>query len=411
MPNLRPLVVQQKTGSQQRGSHLRYDSLMASNGPLATEAPAQVSRQAPTALVGKVSEDDISEANSWHIRCRGPRRGTAAQTCSGGRSGMVNGMPKFDPPEPTAVANESDRYLPVTVVIATLGGPSLLGTIAALQQGNAVPSKIVVCVPADATLYEGQLKSQNIQLVRTEERGQVQQRIAGFRVAVRQGAQYVLQLDDDLEFSGEQLEKLLAVLIAIGGPCAVAPVLLRRPSREPYTRLQRGIPGLVASAIATLIHGAPFGSRRMGRLAKSGRNFGVDPTQMVGQELRVDWLPGGCVLHASEDLILSNYYPYRGKAFAEDVIHSCALRRHGVQLWVTRSAECALERDVQRASFRQRVNRLRALDYASSQCGVSPARRIELLLIESMRTLVSYAVRELLRVGVPPEGRNISQSG
>lgn len=46
----------------------------------------------------------------------------------------------------------------------------------------------------------------------------------------------------------------------------------------------------------------------------------------------VEWLPGGCVLHHRENLILEDFYPFVGKAFAEDLFHARLLRINNVRL-------------------------------------------------------------------------------
>jgi hypothetical protein len=46
---------------------------------------------------------------------------------------------------------------------------------------------------------------------------------------------------------------------------------------------------------------------------RAGTNFGVNPNDTEQDIVKVDWQPGGCVLHKQEELILQDYYPNKGK--------------------------------------------------------------------------------------------------
>jgi hypothetical protein len=83
----------------------------------------------------------------------------------------------------------------ITVVIATLGGDSLASTIQSLNSGTIVPAEILVCVPVENVSKVAYLQGGTTSFVKTDFRGQVAQRIAGFR---RASNELVMQLDDDL---------------------------------------------------------------------------------------------------------------------------------------------------------------------------------------------------------------------
>lgn len=48
-------------------------------------------------------------------------------------------------------------------------------------------------------------------------------------------------------------------------------------------------------------------------------------------------------MHRKENLVLDNYFPFKGKAFGEDVIHSIMLRNKGIKLFIEAKAICSLE--------------------------------------------------------------------
>ncbi len=80
-----------------------------------------------------------------------------------------------------------------------------------------------------------------------------------------------------------------------------------------------------------------------GHIDKSGSSVGVD-SQLSSEKLYdVKWLAGGCVLHYKENLICENFWPLPGKAYYEDVVHSCILSGKGIRLVIDSSAHCTLE--------------------------------------------------------------------
>ncbi len=75
-----------------------------------------------------------------------------------------------------------------------------------------------------------------------------------------------------------------------------------------------------------------------GQIGRSGINMGVPEEPNDWNDL--GWLPGGCVLHRRENLILFDFYPFRGKAYAEDLFHSLLLKKKGVRLLRIGAAIC-----------------------------------------------------------------------
>ena len=290
--------------------------------------------------------------------------------------------------------------LPVAVVVASLGGPTLHETIETLNTGGLGPARIFACIPADVHPPSFLEKFDNVRVVRVEGRGQVLQRAEGFRIAHSEAWPYILQLDDDLTLLSAELDHLLRELQELGSMAALAPVLVSRADGTPHIRLRSGLRGVLDSAVAVVLHGAPWGVQRMGRIAPSGKNYGVDPTRMKVDRMQVDWLPGGCVLHSAANLVVSNYFPFEGKAFGEDVIHSHLLRRHGVALWVTRGASCHLDHQPAAGTLRTRLERLRAIHHVARFGGATRTRRLMLMIDEIGRTIASVLVRDVLRVGL-----------
>lgn len=235
----------------------------------------------------------------------------------------------------TDISCDRETY-PLSVVIATLGGDTLAGTIEQLNRGTIVPAEILICIPEEESSRAENLSFGNVRIVKTACRGQVAQRAVGFQQASHE---FVLQLDDDLLVDKRCVEHLVNALTAHGGKIAVAPSFVLASSglscyREPGNQTLLGI-------YYWLMNGAR--GYRPGSITKAGTNVGVDPAVLEQEIVEVEWVPGGCVMHRRNNLILDDFYPFDGKAYCEDLYHSHHLRLKGLKLLVCTAARCALD--------------------------------------------------------------------
>lgn len=234
----------------------------------------------------------------------------------------------------TQVAGRGER---ISVVIPTLGGPSLESTIAALLAGTAVPGEILVCIPEREAATLRAIALPHVRVVATPCRGQVAQRAVGFGEAAHP---FVLQLDDDLVVAPDCLALLRDALVRFGPGWAVSPSLVDGATgRSVYATSPRA--SLVSRLQELLLNGRE--GRIAGRVGRSGDAVGIDPDAHGGPHHDVEWLPGGCVLHRREELVLEAYFPYPGKAYCEDIIHSFHLGARGIRLRVVSAARCAVD--------------------------------------------------------------------
>ena len=102
-----------------------------------------------------------------------------------------------------------------------------------------------------------------------------------------------------------------------------------------------------------IICGSKFGIFKMGTISRIGNNYGVDPKYMFNELYQTEWLPGGCILHYKNNLYLKNYYPFIGKAYCEDLIHSYYLRKNNIKLFVLNKAHCYTELPYLPNSFKE----------------------------------------------------------
>ena len=156
--------------------------------------------------------------------------------------------------------------------------------------------------------------------------GQVAQRVYGFQNVK---TPYVLQLDDDVEISLDTIIKMLEIVRSIDFPLALAPVI----DDSSYVKagsLPKFIIGLKNLVYFFSLLPIP------GSVAISA--FPVPHQKSVlDNVVATEWLPGCCVLHSTANLVLDSFFPFSGKAYCEDLIHSHLLLSRGISLAICTS--------------------------------------------------------------------------
>ena len=227
----------------------------------------------------------------------------------------------------------------LSVVIPTLAGPSLNIVVNSINNGTEIPKEILICVPRGLKQKINLDDDRNIKIIESP-KGQVFQRIEGFKNAK---CPLVLQIDDDCIISNKDLISMVSDLLELGEGNAIAPIYYNEITNKCSHPFITGFRGLFKSTIATFVCGASWGLKRMGTISKIGTNYGVDVNYMDSTLKETEWVPGGCVLHYNNSTIKDNYFPFSGKAFCEDLMHSCLLRQKNIKLWITKNASCKTE--------------------------------------------------------------------
>jgi glycosyltransferase involved in cell wall biosynthesis len=219
----------------------------------------------------------------------------------------------------------------ISVVIPTLGGATLLDTIKALNKSNIRPYEILICIPKNDISKVGYLIGDNVFVISCDFRGQVFQRSCGFKISK---SDFVLQIDDDLIVDPECISLLLNKIKVLNNG-SIAPGFYDSKLRSYYSWLTNDglcLPNRFWCWISNNSKAIPYG-----KISLSGVNYGFNKDQTI---TKTDWLPGGCILHKKENLVLENYYPFKGKAYLEDLYHSEILRSRGVNLYIYNKAKC-----------------------------------------------------------------------
>ena len=267
----------------------------------------------------------------------------------------------------------------LSVVIPSLGG-DLDQTLVALNSGTIIPDEIIISLPDSSCIVKNCNVYPNIRIIYTGQYGQVQQRIYGFK---HSRFDYILQLDDDIIVDERCLEYLIKAIRTMKEKGAVSPYWYDIDNKPLACEEKTGW-GMVF--YYWIINGVRGYSP--GEVSLAGTNFGVNPKEVHGEIINVDWQPGGCILHNKKNLILDNYYPYEGKAYSEDLIHSHLLRKSGLSLFVVSRARCMTKLNP-RLSLRGELYRdFKARLYFVKMANLSIVRMYLHYIIYTMKSII-----------------------
>ena len=241
----------------------------------------------------------------------------------------------------------------LSVVIPSLGGPCLLKTIESLNSGNFIPDEILVSLPSKEHINKIKMNENNVKLVNANCFGQVSQRIIGFK---RAQYRYVLQLDDDVILDKECIS-LLIDCIKNSDNTVSSPYYLNF-DHNPIHKAKSST--FVMKFFYLLMNG--IDGFQTGKIALSGINYGVNKADINQQHgnFFVDWQPGGCLMHNKENLIKENYFPFTGKAYSGDLMHSFLLKNNNLRLVTCLDAYCYIEKDIEPNTIKDIFNDFKA---------------------------------------------------
>lgn len=221
----------------------------------------------------------------------------------------------------------------LTVVIPSIvRNKDLNETILFLNQGSNKPKQIIAIIPK-AELINLNLKiHKNLIIYVSNQYGQVDQRIHGFKLSK---TKFTMQLDDDCFISQNDIFQLKKSLNKLGKKNCIGPIFLSN-KREPLHKYKNNL----LSNILSIIFEIPIGLKKMGKTNYMNLNYGVDPNFCTNDLVEVEWIPGGCKLMYTSELIKEKYYKFSGKAYYEDIIHSKLLKDKNIKMWITKNSIC-----------------------------------------------------------------------
>lgn len=221
----------------------------------------------------------------------------------------------------------------LTVVIPTIGRSKELNkTLKLLNNGNHKPHKILIIIPK-AELLNLKIKySTNIEVFASNQYGQVKQRVLGFNLSK---TKFTMQLDDDCLISQKSIIELKNNLIKLGKKNCIGPIFLSNKNKPLHIFKNK-----FQTNILSFLFGLPIGKDRMGKTNYMNLNYGIDPSYTDKNLNEVQWIPGGCKLMFTENLIKTDYFKFSGKAYYEDIMHSKVLKNKKIKMWILKKSIC-----------------------------------------------------------------------
>ena len=199
----------------------------------------------------------------------------------------------------------------------------------------SIVNEIIIVVPQCYKNFNYK-KSKKIKIIESNTKGQVHQRIIGFKNAK---SDYVMQLDDDVKISNRSISNLIKMKNKLGYDSGVGPILKSIKDNSLIHSHKNDNFFFVLKKIFHLIFFSSLvNKRRMGKISPAGLCYGVDPNFMNKNYLKVEWIPGCCMIHHKKNLYLKNYFTLKSKAYCEDLIHSILLRKKGIKLYIIKEA-------------------------------------------------------------------------
>lgn len=281
----------------------------------------------------------------------------------------------------------------ISIVIATLGGLSLSKIIDCVCKQSVCVKEIIICLPNDSKFSVDFKKQNNIILCISNKRGQVSQRSEGLKIAT---GKFIIQLDDDMYFSESFIESFYNHFIKIKYKAALAPLFKDIKSKNYLTNYNNSIINILKSIIIFLLSGAPFGYRKMGSIDRGGIPYGVDKNYLSNSNpVEVKWLPGGCVICHRDNLIYDDYYPFEGKAYSEDLIHSLLWQEKGVKLFVDPSIYIYTEIKTEKRDFNSYYLEYKARNYYLKLCKKSYFTSLIYFIITLSRYFINIFFKKI----------------
>jgi glycosyltransferase involved in cell wall biosynthesis len=279
----------------------------------------------------------------------------------------------------------------LSVVIATLGGSSLEPTIISLNSGILIPDEILICIPKKFIYRIRDLGFNNVRVVSTPFQGQVAQRAEGFKQACYK---FVLQLDDDIELFPDTLINMASTLKDLGRLSVVGPIFIDKITKKSIYIFPTGLMGSLISIYLFVFSGLPYGKSRMGKISSIGVNCSVDPKFFTSHVINTDWLAGGCVLGYRDELIIDTFFPYHGKAYLEDVMHSVMRTRKGVNHHLVTNAYVGIDKPTSSFTWIEFLRKKRMQFYIVKFMRGNKIRKALQIGLDSILILVISLIRK-----------------
>ena len=228
------------------------------------------------------------------------------------------------------------KILEISIVINTIGENTLNKVVESIVNSSVNVVEIIISIPENKNLNISKelFNENNIKIIKTKFNNQINQRIAGFKIA---SGKYIMQLDSDVILDKLCIENLHTSILNIRDAASVGALVFNES--EGKKNIKYGFHNIIVKLIRNIILNNQIDIDSWS-ITKAGTGFGFGKNKISDSLVNVDWLSGGCIIHEKNNLILENYLPYDGKSYCEDLIHSFLLKKKGIKLYLNNKAKC-----------------------------------------------------------------------
>ena len=219
----------------------------------------------------------------------------------------------------------------LTIVIPTVGEKSIFECIKCIKNSSYQPKEVFLVIPNEYSQRISSLENNkdSIKIIKTNSKGQVLQKIKGFN---KVSSKYMMQLDADILLEKNAIKILHKFMVEKNNKVAVAPLLI--PNNSNKFKYKFNFFNFIKNYI---ISGS--NNLKSGIITDIGYNTWFEIEELTRPSYLVEWLPGGCILFSKEFSIDYNYYPFKNKAYCEDIIHSICLKQKDIKLFLLPKAQ------------------------------------------------------------------------
>jgi hypothetical protein len=215
-----------------------------------------------------------------------------------------------------------------SVVIPTKGENDLCYSLLTLKHSFLPPTEICVILPENLRCLNIFPLPCNVRLLYSARTGQTNQRLVGIAAASHS---FILQGDSTILYSYFCTYNLLAFLANNSGAVVGAHIL---PSEDYVSTFWKILSRPYKYAVSKYLSDSRTPSILL-RLGFPGNPYIYAPgSHVIYKSIWVN----GIIAYRKKDYPLVNHYPFRGKAYSEDIINTIRFKRLGLSLWIASDA-------------------------------------------------------------------------
>ena len=257
----------------------------------------------------------------------------------------------------------------ISVVIPSIGNRNLIPTLRSINESSINVDEIIISIPCQVDINVDKFKKfKNIIVFNSKVKGQVAQRIEGFKIAKND---CVVQMDDDIILEKKCIEIMQDFLKNNHNSAVSAHFHDIISKKSIYSKVDnRSFSNSFflseLNYFTNKFRNKIYNKIKMGNNSNQNGDISISgfetyPNFQEHSEPFISgWIPGGCIMHLKKNLVLSNFFPYSGKAYCEDLFHSIALKKNKIKLYYHTNAKAFLEIENIKSSFKIYIKHLRA---------------------------------------------------